>query len=374
MTKKKSVKKEDKETEDQESIALGDMDSVLKGLSKEFGNVIATGQNILERELVTIPIAPRLDMATGGGILEGTTVIFSGQPKSGKTLTSLHFAATCQKPEYGGKFCPEGREVFILDVEGRLRKRDLIGIPGFNIDKVHIIQSEPGNMLTAEKFLSIGEKLIHTIPGCVVILDSASALCTQKEMTSEMSDQQRAEGAKLMYKFFRKVGTAIGINRCIVIAIQHIMANPGMGNANWAEKGGQAVKYQVDTHLRILYHKPWLIGKEEDNNQIGQKVNWRCITSSVGPPGKECESFVRYGYGVDVLKEYIEIGIDIGLILQKGSWYRLVYLGPKNPEETDKKKIKYISPQGIEKLQVYMEENKDEYLKLKEQVDFMTRA
>ncbi len=181
MTKKKSVKKEVEEQEDGTILSMKFMsscgtDSVIEGLTKEFGNVIATGQNILDRELVTIPISPRLDIATGGGILEGSTVIFSGQPKSGKTLTSLHFAATCQKPEYGGKFCPDGREVFILDVEGRLRKRDLIGIPGFNIDKVRIIQSEPGNMLTAEQFLSIGEKLIHTVPGCVLILDSASAL------------------------------------------------------------------------------------------------------------------------------------------------------------------------------------------------------
>lgn len=334
-----------------------DNEKIIAELTKEFGKAIIPARNILNNKLVTIPFSPKIDLATGGGILEGTTTILSGQPKSGKTLSALHLCANCQKPEYGGEFCPDGRTVFIFNIEGRLRERDLVGIPNFDIEKSYMVQSEPGKILSAEDFLNIAEQTINRIPGSVILLDSASALCTNKERTSDMTEQQRADGAKLMYKFFRKVGGAIGINKNIVIAIQHMIANPGMGRSMWSEKGGQAVKYQVDTHLRILYHKPWIIGED---NQIGQIVNWQCITSPLGPPGKKFESYIRYSKGIDEIKEYISMGIDLGLITKAkgGGWLTLDYIDEKEP----------IKIQGEDNLRDFMENNIQYFTQLQDNI------
>ncbi len=130
---------------------------------KNFGDdIILSGNAIVDKKNVIIPISPSLDIVLNGGIPEGSFVVLTGQPKCGKTTTSLDFAATAQKPEYKGAL-KDTREVYYLNIEGRLKKRDLEGIPGLNLDKFHVIGSQQGKILHAEEYLQIGEKIINTI-------------------------------------------------------------------------------------------------------------------------------------------------------------------------------------------------------------------
>jgi RecA/RadA recombinase len=182
------------------------MMALKEDVKKNFGdNVMLTANSVIDKKLITIPVSPALDVVLNGGIPEGSFVIFTGQPKCGKTTTSLDFCATAQKKEYAHGSFKEGREVYYLNIEGRLKKRDLEGIPGLNLDKFNIIGSQEGKILHAEEYLQIGERIINEIPGSVVIIDSYSALCTEAEITSEMNKMQRADGAKLLAKFCRKV-------------------------------------------------------------------------------------------------------------------------------------------------------------------------
>ena len=161
--------------------------SLNEDVTKTFGeNIILTGNAIVDRKTIIIPVSPSIDIILNGGIPEGSFVILTGQPKCGKTTTSLDFAATAQKAEYAHSSFKDGREVYYLNIEGRLKKRDLEGIPGLNLNKFHVIGSQQGKILHAEEYLQIGEKIINEIPGCVLIIDSYSALCTEAEITSEM--------------------------------------------------------------------------------------------------------------------------------------------------------------------------------------------
>jgi len=257
------------------------------------------------------------------------------------TLTSLSFAANAQKPEYGN------RNVYYFNVEGRIKPRDLAGIPGINKEKFHIIGSEQGNILTAEKFLQIADRVINEEPGCVVIIDSYSALCTETELTSDMDKMQRADGPKLLSKFCRKVANVIAVNKNIVIGITHLMGNPGNGHAEWKEKSGQGIGYQGDVKLRAKYHTLWSLTQE--GNPIGQEVHWTVQWCALGAPGGETVSYIRYGEGIDEYKEVIELAISFGLIEKTGSWYTLSFL-------EDKPKF-----QGTEKIRNYLIENKEIY-------------
>jgi RecA/RadA recombinase len=163
-------------------------------------------------------------------------VVLTGQPKCGKTTTSLDFAANAQKPEYGSGSYKDGRMVYYLNIEGRLKKRDLEGIPGLNLEKFDVIGSQTGKILRAEEYLQIAERIINQEPGCVVIIDSYSALCTEAEITSDMDKMQRADGAKLLAKFCRKVANVIPVNKNIVIGITHLMGNPTGYGAEFKEK------------------------------------------------------------------------------------------------------------------------------------------
>ena len=333
------------------------MMSLKEDVVKNFGDdIMLTGNAIVDKKSVIIPVSPSLDIILNGGIPEGSFVVLTGQPKCGKTTTSLDFAATAQKPEYKGDL-KDSREVYYLNIEGRLKKRDLEGIPGLNLDKFHVIGSQQGKILHAEEYLQIGEKIINEIPGCVLIIDSYSALCTEAEITSEMDKMQRADGAKLLAKFCRKVANVIPVNKNIVIGITHLMGNPTGYGAEFKEKSGQAIANQTDVKLRAKTFKPWTLSS--DSTQIGQEIEWQVICSALGPPGGIITSYIRYGQGVDNYIEAITLATDMGIIHKGGAWYTLTAL-------EDKPKF-----QGAEKVRQYPLTNEPAYIELVKSIKAM---
>lgn len=319
-------------------------------VTKQFGSdIILDGSSIVDKKTLVIPVSPSLDIVLNGGIPEGSFVVLTGQPKCGKTTTSLDFAATAQKSEYQGSL-KSPREVYYLNIEGRLKKRDLEGIPGLDLQKFHVIGSQQGKILHAEEYLQIAERIINEIPGCVLIIDSYSALCTEAEITSDMDKMQRADGAKLLAKFCRKVANVIPVNKNIVIGITHLMGNPTGYGAEFKEKSGQAIAYQTDIKLRAKTFKPWTLSA--DSTQIGQEIEWQVVCSALGPPGGNITSYIRYGQGIDKYMEAIGLGSDMGIIHKGGAWYTLTAV---------EEKPKF---QGTEKLRQYLLENEDAYKNL----------
>lgn len=318
-------------------------DDVIKNFGDE---IILSGNALVDKKVLTIPVSPALDIILNGGIPEGSFVILTGQPKCGKTTSSLDFAATAQKKEYQGSL-KSPREVYYLNIEGRLKKRDLEGIPGLDLSRFHIIGSQQGKILHGEEYLQIAERIINEIPGSILIIDSYSALCTEAEITSDMDKMQRADGAKLLAKFCRKVANVIPVNKNIVIGITHLMGNPTGYGAEFKEKSGQAIAYQTDVKLRAKTFKPWLLGS--DNTQIGQEIEWQVVCSALGPPGGTTTSFIRYGQGIDKCTELVNLASDLGIINKGGAWYTITGL-------PDKPKF-----QGVEKVRLYLLENPEAY-------------
>ncbi len=70
-------------------------------IKKQFGDqVVLSGNSIVDKDQIIIPVSPALDLGLGGGIPEGSFVIFTGQPKCGKTTSSLDFTATALDKKY----------------------------------------------------------------------------------------------------------------------------------------------------------------------------------------------------------------------------------------------------------------------------------
>ena len=309
-----------------------------KDIIKEYGDVLHDASSITEKPLEVISVGPKLDMALGGGVPEGSLFIMTGPEKVGKTVTALSFCANAQK-HYE-------REVYYANIEGRLKKRDLQGITDLSLDPelMQIIGSTEGNILSAEKYLSIVDNIVHTKPGAVTVVDSFSALSSESELTGNLEDVQVMSVQKILAKFCRRISNVLPINRVTVVGITHLMANVqrfGRGKTK-IEKSGSALKYQVDVKLHATHSVPLMQG----DTQIGQTIHWQIVTSAIGPPGQKVESHIRYGKGIWKEMEIADLLIDFGLITKAGAWLKL-----PNGEKI----------QGKVKLAQYLEENPEQY-------------
>jgi len=292
-------------------------------ITSEFGdNILVSGNHITSTVKSVIPVSPALDVVLGGGIPVGSFVLLTGKHKIGKTVTSLTIAKNAQNPKYNDELTPNGRMVYYINVEYRIKSRDLLGIHGLDLseDKFKIIQSAPGKILTAEEIMAISEKILNQCPGCVLIIDSFSALCTADSYSADIKVQTRDSATNLLGKFCRRNANVIGVNQNLVIGITHIMANTGgSGMSLWSEASGTKIQYQCDVKLKGDYTQKWMSGE----TQIGQDIFWSCPWSAIGPPGSKCASKLRYGYGLDKEMELVQLCVDLGLIKRGGSWYTI---------------------------------------------------
>jgi recombination protein RecA len=109
-------------------------DDYLSKLMKEYGNIISDGDKVLQdkKNYDVISVSPAIDIALGGGIKEGSWVTLTGDPKSGKTTTSMQIIANCQA---------ENRPIIYLDVEGRLKEMNF-GVASLNPSKMKIVHPD----------------------------------------------------------------------------------------------------------------------------------------------------------------------------------------------------------------------------------------
>lgn len=286
-----------------------------KILKKKYGDIFCDAADIISTKKAILPMSPKLDIGLSGGIPEGSWVIISGKEKLGKSSLALQFCASCQKEEFGSRHC------YYLDAEGRLGSKVLSGIKGLDKDKLTVIKSKQGNILSAEKFLTIAEQIIKTEPNIVLVVDSASAMCCQSEMDSEeIKGSGRNNGPRLLAEFTRKLANVVPVQNSVVIIIQHMIANTSGYGPAFMEDGGNKIKYQADVKLRGRTFTKW---EDSSKKQIGQIATWDVVYSALGSPGATVESYIRYGIGVDVAWELIDIAIDLDLIEKAGSWLTL---------------------------------------------------
>ena len=307
-------------------------EQLLKEITKEYGeDLLVSAQEIIDRDPDIISISPALDVGLNGGIPTGSWMTVSGKAKAGKSSLCLSFAAKAQQA---------GMSVYYFDIEGRLKKKNLIGTAGldYSPEKLRIIRSRgadeqrgiPAKILTAQDYLTIAEKILRTHPRSLLILDSVSMLCEAREADGGIGTETRGGGAKILSQFCRQMANVVPVQESIVVAILQFMSNTSGYGASIVEKGGLAIQYILDTKLRAKSDKPWVQG----DKVIGQVVTWQIEESAIGPPGRTVESYLRYGKGIDDLYESLVMGEALGLVECAGNWRNLVYLGDNIPEKS----------------------------------------
>ena len=357
MAKKKSEKTEDKDN-------LGFPEAFMT----KYGKIVENGEKVLQDllELKVISLSPALDLALGGGLREGSVVVMTGDPKSGKTTTSLYFAAKCQKL---------GKTVMYFNTEGRITKENFTGIKGLDPAKISIVQAtEEQPIVSAETFLNSLEYCVKNIPDLVCIIDSASNMVPQEELDGEIRTGVRNALPRLLSMFCKRISGDVARNKAILIFITHNIANTNPTSRYSPQKHadcGNMIQYQAGTNMIITHRGKWEV-PAESGNHVGQIANWNIKTSAAGgKPNSTAESWIRYGVGIDETQEIIHLAVQLALIKVKGAWYELTFLAKKtgvnpatelllanNIDTTDEETVtKFFKFQGIQKVNDFLNEN-----------------
>jgi recombination protein RecA len=352
-------------------------DNVSNSVISKYGDVVRSGTEVLQNinSLNVIGVSPALDIALGGGLREGSVVVMTGDPKSGKTTTALHFAAKCQK---------ENKRVIYVNTEGRLSRQNFDGIKGLNSDNILIIESTDERVLSAEDFLNIIEFYIHNDHGCLIIADSLSNMVPSCELEGEVRTGVRNALPRLLSMFFKRISGTLMKNKIILICITHNIANTG-GSPYAPQKMadcGNMLQYQAGTNMVITHRGKWQVPKDTGPH-VGQIANWAIKTSNAGGrPNSTAEGWIRYGIGVDETQEIIQIACEFRLIKAAGAWYTIScaaespsdpviakYIQSQNANTVEEieKSLKF---QGINAVAEFLNEHQDIahfiYLKIKE--------
>ena len=349
-------------------IELSD-DPTTNMVNKKYGQIVQSGTSVLAslENYETIGISPALDIALGGGLREGSCVVMTGDPKTGKTTTALYFAAKAQK---------QGKKVIYLNTEGRLTKENFKGIKGLDIGAIEVVQAtdkEP--LISAETYLNALETYIKNTPDLVAIVDSTSSMVPQDELDGEIRTGVRNALPRLLSMFFKRISGDVSRMKAICIFITHNIANTGGSrfSPNKMADCGNMLQYQAGTNMVITHRGKWEVPKDSGNH-VGQIANWLIKTSAAGgTPLKTTESWIRYGVGIDECQEVAQIASEFAMIDRSGAWYTIScaienredptiksWLIENDIDPDDEEAVtKAFKFQGMEKVTNFLEDNHD---------------
>jgi recombination protein RecA len=300
------------------SVSKFNEDAVSNSIISKYGDVVRSGTEVLEaiNSLKVIGVSPALDIALGGGLREGSVVVMTGDPKSGKTTTALHFASKCQAL---------GKRVIYVNTEGRLSRQNFDGIKGLQSDNILIVESTDDKILSAEDFLNIIEYYINNDPGCLIIADSLSNMVPSCELEGEVRTGVRNALPRLLSMFFKRISGTLMKNKIILTCITHNIANTGGSPYSPSKMAdcGNMLQYQAGTNMVITHRGRWQVPKDTGPH-VGQIANWTIKTSCAGGlPNSTAESWIRYGVGIDETQEVVQIACEFRLIKTAGAWYTI---------------------------------------------------
>jgi len=299
---KKSVKEDSKALE----IAIAQ-------LQKQYGSgaVIKLGSTNV-KPWASIPTgALTLDHALGiGGLPRGRVVEIFGPESSGKSTLALTAVAKAQEM---------GLTCAYIDAEHAL---DPVYMQAVGIDLDNLLLAQPDY---GEQGFDIADRLLRTGDIGLIVIDSVAALVPKAELDGEMEQQQMGLQARMMAKAMRKLTGLAAQHDTLIIFINQLRNKIGVmfGNPE-TTPGGFALKYAASVRIDVRKKEDL---KDKQGNPTGIKVKAKIIKNKMAPPMKVIEFDIVYAQGIDEYGCIFDLGLDKGILSQKGAW---VYYNEEN--------------------------------------------
>jgi recombination protein RecA len=282
------------------------LDRALENLTKRFGDgAIMRLGDASHLDVQVIPTGSlSLDRALGvGGVPRGRVTEIYGPDGAGKTTLAQHVVAEAQRI---------GGVAAYIDMEHAL---DPAYARGCGVDTDSLLISQPD---TGEQALEIAETLIRSGAIDVIVVDSVAALVPRAEIEGEMGDSHPGLQARLMSQALRKLSGAIKQSNTALIFTNQLREKIGVmfGNPE-TTSGGRALKFYASVRLDIRR----ITSIKERGELIGTRTRVRVTKNKVAPPFRLAEFDLMYSEGISKEGDLLDIGVDLGVIEKRGSYY-----------------------------------------------------
>ena len=316
-TKKTAAKKGDKALDPKEA-KLNALTQALNNIEKDYGRgaVMKLGDEVVEKVDVIPSGSIGLNFALGvGGYPKGRIIEIYGPESSGKTTLALHAIAEAQKA---------GGIAAMIDAEHAF---DRFYAEKLGVDVTNLLISQPDN---GEQALEIAEQLIRSAAIDILVVDSVAALTPKSEIEGDMGDRNVGLQARLMSQAMRKLTGTIARTNTVCIFINQLREKIGqMFGPSETTTGGNALKFYASVRVDI---RPGTSLKDGDN-VLGKHAKVKIVKNKVAPPFKRCEFDIMFGEGISKASEIIDLGVELGIIVKRGSWFS--YNGSKIAQGRD---------------------------------------
>ncbi len=246
-----------------------------------------------------------IDHALGvGGVPRGRIVEVYGPASAGKSTLATSIVAQAQSM---------GLRAAYIDVEHAFDP-DYARQLGVNIASLAFSQPDSG-----VEALRTCQKLIATNSFGVIVVDSVAALISEQEKNGEIGDAVVGAQARLMSQSLRILSPIISKSNTCCVFINQIREKIGvMFGPTETTSGGRALKFYASVRIDIRAIQAI---KDALGENIGSRTKVTIVKNKVAPPHRKAEFDLIIGEGVAGVGSLIDLGVQMGVIEKKGSWY-----------------------------------------------------
>ena len=282
------------------------LETTLTNLTKRFGEgaIMRLGE-ATHLKVEAIPTGSlALDLALGvGGVPRGRVTEIYGPEASGKTTICQHIVAEAQKM---------GGLTAFIDMEHALDPAYAARC-GVDVENLYIAQPDTG-----EQALEIAEALVRSGAMDVVVVDSVAALVPRAEIEGDMGDAHMGLQARLMSQALRKLSGAIKQSNTAMVFTNQLRMKIGVmfGNPE-TTSGGRALKFYASVRLDVRR----IQSIKDKGEVVGSRTRVRVTKNKVAPPFRQAEFDIMYNEGISRVGDILDIGVELGVIDKRGSFY-----------------------------------------------------
>jgi recombination protein RecA len=302
---------------------MTNLDAVLTSLNKKFGAGIVQPYSEFEYpDVETISTGSlALDLAIGGrkkflGAPVGAITILWGPKAAGKSTLCSHIIANAQGM---------GKKAALLDMEFSF-DRNYARACGVDLDSLLFVRcvTDEGVILAAEDAWEVVEKLTRSGEVGLIVIDSLNAMVPRAEVDGEWGEAHWGKSPKLNAQAARKLaGPLKSQGVALVITAQRRYKMGVVFGSPETMSGGEAFKHSAA--LKIDLRPTGSADKNVEKNEAGDiiggisrcKIPW----NKIAPPRGKADIFIRWGEGVVREGEIVDLGVETGVIIRKGSYY-----------------------------------------------------